>query len=181
MVHLAVVHQALAVIREHNDHRVPIEPQFLEPPDEFADHRVGGGDLAVVGVVVALRERRRRSVGGVRLVEVEEQEERRSRNAAKPVRGLGQGLRARPLQFAEIPTRLEPDAVVVDVEPTADPGRGAQDVGGDEAAGGVPLPAESLRQRRRRVVQPVAGVVPHAVLGGQQAGEEAGVGRQGSR
>ena len=179
VIHLAVIHQALAVVGEQNDHRVPVEAQFLEPPNQLADHRVGGGDLAVVGIAVAFGERRRRRVGGVRLVEVEEQEERRSRDLAKPARGRGQGLPSWPLQLAEPTAGLEPDAVVVNIEPTPDSGLAAQYVGRNEAAGRVPVPAERFRQRRRRRVQAVAGVVPQAVLGRQQAGEQAGVRRQG--
>ena len=72
---LAVIAEAFAVIRQQHDRRSVVELMRLQVVDEAADDLVGVGDLAVVGRV--LREARRRRVGLVRLVEMQEQERAR--------------------------------------------------------------------------------------------------------
>ena len=129
MIHLAVVHQTLPVVREQNDQRLVVDPKLLETPDQAGDHRIRGGHLPVVRVVVAAGKWRRRRVRGVRLVQVEKQEEGRTRHPSEPLRRSRQRLRPGTLKPAQLPPGLESDLVVVDVEPPGDPGTGAQDVG----------------------------------------------------
>ncbi len=84
---LAVVAQTLAVVGEQDDERALVEPAAIELGEEIADQRVGGGDLAVVGVGVARAPGFGWAVGRVRLVEMEQEEER-------PAAGLGEKSRS---------------------------------------------------------------------------------------
>ena len=70
---LAVIAEPFAVIRQQHDRRPIVEPDARRRIEQTADDLVGVSDLAVVRRVH--REPRRRCVGLVRLVEMEEQEE----------------------------------------------------------------------------------------------------------
>ena len=50
---LAVLAQPLAVVGEQDDQRAVVDPELSQLGDQVADHRVGGGDLAVVGGLAA--------------------------------------------------------------------------------------------------------------------------------
>src|SRR6185295_1191523 len=106
------------------------------------------GDFAVVlrGKLRGVGLRRR--IGRVRLVEVEEKEERTVLGRVEPwLRGL-QRLPARPLQAAEPGAGAKLDAVLVEVEAGRDPALALEHVGRDRAAGLVPGLLQRLGQKR---------------------------------
>src|SRR5688500_290557 len=100
MLVFAVVLQALAVIRGEDDDRGIVEPGSLERPDQLADDGIRSGDLAVVGSRVAALEWLGWLVGGVRLVEMEEEKERLLAVPQDPCQRVLQRLPARALVFA---------------------------------------------------------------------------------
>ena len=92
---LAVVAEPFAVIRQEDDRRArSYSPRCFSHGDQLADDLVGAGDLAVVGV----RTRANRSGGRVRrvrLVDVEEEEERGDAEPSHPRCGHGQRVARR--------------------------------------------------------------------------------------
>ena len=74
---LAVVAEPLAVVGEEDDDRLVVDPFRFQETEEASDDRVGGRDLPVVGPRrVPAPEGLRRIVRRVRLVEMEEREQR---------------------------------------------------------------------------------------------------------
>ena len=98
MLLLTLVAQPLAVVGEQHDERLVPAPEALQLLEQLPHHRVGGRDLSVVRLAVARGERLGRLVGGVRLVEVQEEQERALADLAQPGQQPAQRLAARPLQ-----------------------------------------------------------------------------------
>ncbi len=88
---VAVVAEPFAVIRHQDDESVVVVPQFAQTVEQAAHEVVGVGDLGIVAVAVAGRERRWSGVRGVRLVDVEEEEEPPVLAGAEPGRGARAG------------------------------------------------------------------------------------------
>ena len=156
---LAVLAEALAVVREEDDHGPVVEPARLQERDELSDDGVRLRDLAVVGLCRVPRlERLRRLVRRVGLVEVEECERLPVRGPRREP-GLEPGLRLgpRPLDAAEgLAAFGRFHGVVVEVEAARDPAGGSlQDEARDGAARLVALLLEELGERRD--VRPAGG------------------------
>ena len=101
MLLLAVVEEPLAVVGGEHDERVVVAAELAEPVEQLAERRVGRGDLALVGRAVARALGRGRRPGRVRLVEVDEQEERLAARAAQPVERPRHRLPAVALHLAD--------------------------------------------------------------------------------
>ena len=144
MLLLAVVAQALAVIRGDDDHRLVVGLLLPQPVQEAPDQLVGVGDLAVVGVG-ELAVRRGRVVGRVRLVEMQEGEEGRLAALRDPAEQRLDRQRAVPLLRPERADRgVDRERVVVAVEAAGDPRRATQHEGRDR---GARRPAGTLEAR----------------------------------
>ena len=184
---LTVFAESLAVVGEQNDQRAVVDPELLELGDQLADHVVGGGDLAVVGGLALGRKRRRRGVRSVRFVEMEEEQKRLVGVRPQPGQDPGERFAPGTLQLAEPRLGAHLDLVVVEVEAGGDPRPPLQHVRRHRAAGGVAPRLQELREVRlrpgldRRLVERIADVVAHPGGGGQEAGEDRGVRRQGQR
>jgi hypothetical protein len=163
---LAVVPQPLAVIRHQEDRRLLVETEVAQPSQQLAHHPVGGGDLAVVGRLVARGERLRRFVGQVGLEQVEEEEERAPGHRSQPGEGGRQGLGATARNAAQRHPGARGNAVVVEVEAGAET---------------TVLPQDRGRQEAFRRGQVIALVVSHTVHGRQAAGQHGDVRRQSQR
>ncbi len=170
-----MVAEPLSVIRGYGDDGAVVEAARLEGPDQAPDELVRVGDLSVVGQGVAAIGRRRR-VGRVRLVEMEESEEARALLGPDPARERLHGHGAVALEVADglrPPFRL--DGVVVEVEALRDPRRRPQNVGGDGRPRVQSGRLEASGQRGVIGREPEADVVAHAVVRGQEAGQHRGV------
>ncbi len=184
---LAVLAEPLAVVREEDDDRPVVDAEALQLVQQVADDPIGRGHLAVVLLGIARGEGLRRLVGGVRLVDVEEEEKGLLRRGAQPVERQPQGLGPRPLEAAEAAAGLELDAVLVEIEAGPQPVLPLEHIGRHRAARGIPLPFQDLRQERQlalldpRAVEVVADVVAHAVVGRLEAGQQGRVGRERER
>ena len=182
---LAVVAEALAVVRGQNHQRSIKICTLFQGFAEVADQGVGVGDLALVGAPAILRRKRlRRRVGIVRVVEVEPQKERRGLVAlVEPAHGFGDGLIARTLHRTEVRILefTEIEVVEVAVETAPDPPPRVEHEGAHETAGLSPGGLQRLRDGRRLVAEEVADVLPHAVPRRIGAGHDRGVGGQGER
>ena len=179
MRRLAVIPQSLAVIRrdDHQRVRAPVAGRHdLEKP---AHVLVGGSDLAQVGIPgEAGRERRRRLVGNVGLVQVDPEEPGLALVPPPPGRGGRHHLVAAPLRDGEALGRTLRVGVVVDLEPPVQPVAGVQRERGDERRGAESSVAEGFGGRRHRFGQHEAGVIAHPVLVGQAARQKVRVRRQ---
>ena len=137
MLGLAVLAEALAVVREKDDHGPVVEAAGLQERDEPAEYRVRLRDLAVVRPRgVARLERLRRLVRRVRLVEVEKRE-RLSVRGPRREPGLEPGHRIgpRPLDAAEgFTASFRLHGVVVEVEAARVPLATLQDEARDGGA-----------------------------------------------
>ena len=181
---LAMVAEPLAVVGDEEDDRAVIDTRAAELAEELSDHRVARRDLAVVGSAVAAAEGLGRLIRRVRLVDVQEQEERLRLDAVGPGEGAARRLEPGSLQRAEIPRPFHVPAhrVVERIEGVADAGRAAQDVGRHRGSGGVAVGAKHARQRRvTGAVEAIAEVAPHPVLGGQQPRQQGQVRRKRER
>ena len=184
---LAVVAQTLAVIGEQDDERAIVDAEGAELVDQFTDDAVRGRNLAVVGQRVARAIGLRRLIGGVRLVQVKEQEEWLAGGGAEPRLHGVERLLPGPLQAAEPGAGAKLDGVLVEIERRREPGLALEHEGGDPGACRIAGVLQHLRQEGQLVpgdlrgVEPVADVVAHAVRRGQQAGQDRAVGRQGQR
>ncbi len=145
------------------------------------------GDLAVVLERVARGVRLGRRVRGVRLVDVEEEEERLVLDRAQPVPRQLERLAPGPLEAAEAGAGAELDAVLVEVEAGREAGLPLQHVGRHGAPGGIPRLLQDLRQERQFAaldlarVELVADIVAHAMHGRQQSRQQRRVRRKGER
>jgi len=175
VVLLPVLAQALAVVGEDDHDRAVVDPPLAQLVEEEAHRLVGRGDLAVVGEEA--REPGGRLVGGVGLVDVEEEEEGTVGDPRQPLEGDAGGLRPGPLHEAEgVRPRRSEDAVVVEVEALAEAASTPQHPGRHRGPGGVAPGLEEAGQRRAGAVQAIAQVVAHAVLERQETGQHRGVG-----
>ena len=179
---LAVVAEALAVIAHHQDDGAIVDAERFELRDHPRHLAVGERDFAVVGMpLVARRERLRRAVRRVRVVEVQPGEKGLAAARVQPgerliddvVGGALDGAERDPARLAEI------ELVVVGVEPLRDPPLGIEHVGADEPRRAIAAPFQDLRERDLLVAEEEAAVVAHPVLGREAAGEHARVHREG--
>ena len=97
----AVVAEALAVIGEQDDEGSVVEPEPAQAIEERAHRGIRGRHLAVVGIGVRGAPRLGRLVGGVRLVQVEEEEDRTPRRRAQVLERDGDRLRTGPLELPQ--------------------------------------------------------------------------------
>ncbi len=172
------------MVGEQHDHRPLVDPQTPQLAQEVAHHRIGGGDLAVVGRgPVARGERFGRGIGGVWLVEMEEEEEGAAGGARPhPGQGRARAVGAGTLRLvAQVGGRRH--AVVVEVEARGEAGGGgAEHRRRDHGAGVVARLLEEARQERvPGTVEGEPRVVAHPVHRRQLAGEQRDVRRQGHR
>jgi hypothetical protein len=176
---LDVVAEPLAMVGKQHDQRAVVETALLEPGHEAVQDAVGVRDLAVIGMDVALVEGRRGIPGTVRVEQVEEEEEAFAlADAVEPGRGAGSGNLSAPLRERALAER---GGSVVCVEALGDTGIGAEDHRRDEPRGAIAAAPEPFGQRLPLVEQGIALVVADAVVGGEQPGEDRGVGRQSER
>jgi hypothetical protein len=184
---LAVVAQPLAVVGEQDDQSPVVDSAPVELGEKPADEIVGSGDLAVVGVGVARLHHRRRAVRSVRLVEVQEEEERPLSDPIEKTQRRVDGLAAGPFGGAVDPGSARARGsgscrCIVEVEAGGDPGALRQNLRRDGCASGVAQVAQALLQERgARRVDGETDVVAHAVRRRQEPGEERGVRRQCER
>ena len=174
---LAVIAEALAVIRQQHDEGLVVEAAAAERRHQASHQLVGVRNLPVVGRV--LRKARRRRVGRVRLVQVHEQEEPRRRPRVEPSIHGRDGVGAIALDVAEGDLgRGRRQRVVVDVEAGAETGGRAHDVGRDEPGRPVAKRTEHRGQTRLIALQREAHVVADAVLEREAARQDRRVGGQ---
>ncbi len=179
---LAVVVQALTVIREKDHERAVVEPALLQKRDHLAHDLVGSGDLAVVRKRVAALVGLRRLVRRVRLEEVQERKDAALRMGRNPIREEPLGLLAAALHAREgLVHARRLDVVLPEVEAPRNSGRVRQNDRGDRAARGVAGRLERRGDRRGAGAQGIAQVVPDAVLRREETGEERDVGRERQR
>jgi hypothetical protein len=174
----AMIAEPFAVIGKQDDGGAVVEIHPAQAIEEAPDDLVGVGDLAVVRRVGAKPCRRR--VGLVRLVDVEEEEERLG--AVAP---LEPGFRDRQRLFAaalHLPdrqlARRRGHVAVVRVEALADTRRLPQHECRHEAAGRPAVRGERPGDRPLIRLDGEAEVVANAVLERQLPGQETGVRRQ---
>ncbi len=181
MLLLAVVVQALAVVRGDGDDGTVVEAARAQPVQKPAHELVRVRHVAVVRrsrSAIALGGR----VGRVGLVKMQEREEAPALPGLDETReGLHRG-RAIPLEVAH---RLGAggglERVVVGVEALGDAGGGAQHIRRDRPARAQARRFEAGGERLVLGGQAEAEVVPHAVARGQESGEQRGVGGQRHR
>ena len=185
---LAVLAQHLAVVAEHGHHRAPQASVGLERVEHAPELRVGGGDLGVVGAFERARKLRRvlprRGVGGVRVVEVDPEEERPLALRREPAQRLVHRLVPRALDRVHPRLFLEPaqvEVVEVALEALVDAPARVEHEGRDEPSGPEAAGLQDLGERLLLLAQVVAAVVADGVAGGEGPGEERGVRRQRER
>ena len=175
---LAVLAQALAVVAGEDDQR-PRRGRLQERNEQGPQRGVGGGDLTYVGgTAIAGRVRLRGHVGGVRLVDMDPAEGGAAVALGEPAARRGHRLLAAPLGQGQGSIRSG-EPVVVDVEPAAEAEARVQGEGADERARPVSSRLEEGGEGRPVAREAEAGVVAHAVLEGQPAGQDVGVRGQG--
>jgi hypothetical protein len=183
---LAVLAEALAVVgdRHHQQGVAGRRAPQSRMSEQAADLGVDERDLAVVGTTGELaREPRRRRVGGVRIEEMDPEEEgSRAVELVEPSQraadgGVGAALR----HHAELlgPTALE--IVVVDLEPLGQTEAAVEHRRRHERGGAIAAPAQRLGQRGGVVAESVQAVVADAVRRRIAAGQHRGVRRQRDR
>ena len=135
---LAVIAEPFAVIGEQHDGRALVDARGAQPVEQPADDLVRVGDLAVIRLVGG--EARRRRVGLVRLVDVEEEEERLLRIARpEPLLSGRERAFAIALDLADRAlSRGRRQLAVVGVESLVQADRRSQHVGRHESAGRPP-------------------------------------------
>jgi hypothetical protein len=181
VLRLAVIAQSFSVVGSDGHDRAIEEPPRGQTIDEAADQLVRVGNLSVVGVTEIAIGRRRR-VGRVRLVEMQEGEEALSSARLDPGRHRLDGDRAVALLLRQSAvSHVDGDGVVEPVEPGADSRGPAQDVGRHRASGGHARRVIARGQRAPRGIEREAQVVAHAVMGRKEAREERRVRGQGER
>jgi hypothetical protein len=161
---LAVLAQALAVVRRHDDHRVVQDPRRPEVVEEALELRVGVRDVTVVQAFGEARAvLRRRKVRNARVVELHPDEERPALDLVDRLDRVGDDELSGPGQAFRLGVAIEP-LLQADVP--------REDVRPDRRGGRIPLRLQVLRERRRRVKELEAAVVPHAVRRRVEAGED---------
>ena len=166
MLVLAVIPQTFAVVGKKNDQSTIVDAERFEPREQTADDVIRLGDLAVVG----------RLVRRVRLVDVEEEKERLLRVLLDPRQRELQRFVPGALVFADRSGSGNRNAVVVVIESVADACLRAQHVRRYGRSGVIAVRAQHVSQGAElRTVKPISDVVPHAMLGRQQPGEDGGM------
>ena len=177
---LAVVPQALSVVRGHDQQGLLSQALGVEPGHEPPQLSVGIGDLAVVG---ALGKALSIGLGGqIRVVRVEEVHPRKKwpgRPAAEPGQGGVDHLPGRPLQPRVVGGRglARTIGVVEAREPLVEARASGHGVGADERGGGVALLPEQRGQGWNLGREGSGKVVPDLVLVRVAAGEDRDVRR----
>jgi hypothetical protein len=180
---LAVVAQALAVVRRQHDQRPPVQAALAQPAGQAAHDVVGVGDLGDVGLPVAGGERLRSVVGRVRIVEVDPCEELAVLDALQPAEGVVHHLvpplldraQRHHLELAE----LEPVGILVEALPQ--PPSRLQHPGSHECARRPAGLLEAFRQRDALLGHEEAAVVAHSVMRRHQSRVHGGVRGQSER
>ena len=169
-----------AVVAGEHHQRAAL-PAGRQQRAQLAQRGVGGGHLAVVGVARELgRERLRRLVGRVRIVEVHPGEGGPAVAVPHPLAGGGDGRGRGALGQQERRGRAAVrEGVVVDVEPAVQPESRVQRERAHERAGAIAALLQARGQRGRARGEAEAGVVAHAVLERIAAREDVRVRRQG--
>ena len=179
MLLLAVLPEALAVVRGHDHDRPVVDPELFQGVEEAPHDRVGGRHLAVVRGAVLAPEGLRRVVGDVRLVDVKQEEERLAGVRADPGLGERRRLVAGPLVVDRLDPGNRVDRILVEVEEHAQSGLGAQNVRGDGGPGRIAALLEEARKAPMGLaVEGEADVVPDTVLGREHAGQHRRVRRE---
>ena len=162
MVGLAVLPEALAVIADGRDQRAGAESRMREQP---ADLRVHVRDLAGVGVArPGRRERLGRRVLGVRVVEVDPEEESRlRRRAVEPGERAIDGVGRWSLGVAAERAARRAAVVVVDGEALGQTVSTLEHRRRHEGGGGEALALEHLGEGRGVLAEEVRAVVADAV------------------
>ena len=179
MLLLAVVPEALAVVRQQDDQGVVVQAARAQGVEQAADDLVGVRDLAVVRCVA--RETVRRRVGRVRLVQMQKQEDRRTGDGRLFEPAFGHLQRIAPVTLhldARCAGRSLRQAVVVGLETARQTHLLPEHVRRDHRGRPVAERGQELRQQRLLGTDREAQVVAHAVLDRQQPGEHRDVGRQ---
>ena len=179
--HLAVLAERFTVVAGQHDERVSAGALIEDRCDERRQSGVGGGAFSKIRRIgKARRERFRRDVRKVRLVDMDPREPWRGLLAAvDPRQRRGDRVGASPFRNAErIPLDALPVPIVVDVEsaPQAEPD--VERKRADERAGAI---AERLEPRGQRVDvgrKSEAGILANAVPEWIPPGEYVGVRRE---
>ncbi len=171
------------MVGHHRDQRAVLHPQLAQLVEHRGHDRVVEGDLAVVGSVCEdVAERVGGRVGLVGVVEVEPGEPGRLRRLLllQPGAEGQRGAVAAPLRLQGEDLALHAlHVVVVDVEPAGQAVAPVEDERADEGARVVAGVLERGGQGGQPVGHVEVAVVAHPVGGGEQAGEDRGVGGQG--
>ena len=179
---LAVLTQPLAMVAGENEEGLVQNTTTLEAFAQHADERVGIGHLAVVRVVGILgAEGLGGLVGVVGLEEVDPQEEGRVPRLVEPLEGVLDGLSSIALHLTDIDRRLvgvEIKVVVVVIEAAANAPARIENEGTDEASRPPTRPGQDLGEGGNLLVEVVAHVLPHPVIGRVGTGHDRAVGRQ---
>ena len=178
MLVLAVLAQALAVVRGDDHQRRVAQSRTVDPVQQALELAVRVRDLARVEVArEALGEGRGRIVGRVGIEHMDPNEEGRAPRRVQPFQRPVHDLAAPPL--AAVAARGDAararERVVVHVEAPVEPRVAGDGIGTDEAAGGVAARLQEGGQGGRAGIQRLREVVADPVLVGQAAGEEGDV------
>ena len=127
------------MVGDQDDDRAVVDAVAFELSEELPDDAVARRDLAVVRRSVAAPERLRRLVWRVRLVEVQEEEERLRLHALGPGDGPASRLEPGSLQGADVarPFHVAAHGVVEEVEGLVDARLAPQHVGRHRGSGRV--------------------------------------------
>ena len=171
------------MVARERDERAAVREAGVDRGEELADRIVDERDLAGVRLgVEAHVPGRRGEVLGVRVVEVDEQEEA-GRRALEPALHRGGDGRRRALRHAErAPAGLvQVHAVVVHVEAARETELAVEHERGDERGRSEARRLQALGQQRDVRREPIHAVVMDAVLVRLAPGEQRRVRRQGER
>ena len=185
---LAVLAERLAVVGDDDHKRVVETPTLLQPIEEPANLRIGGGNLGVVGALhgggKARPIRLGRRVGAVGIVQMHPRQKRTVAVFGEPRQRVIDHLAAGPLSGVEAGGHFvirQVERVEVMVEPLRDAPSVIEHEGADKSPGAIAAGLQHLGERGDGVVHVEAAVVAHTVKGREGAGEERGVGRQRQR
>ena len=160
---LAVLAKRLSMIAGDDDDRRPRGIAHIV--EKRRERRVGRRYLAVVRLSGVLAvERRRRTVGRVRIEHVHPGEPAGAFVRADPIAREGHHGCRRPLGHDELSRVARfPESIVVDVEPLIQAETRVQRKGGDEGTGRVTSLLENRRERTCARREPIAAVLADAV------------------
>ena len=165
---LAVLAEAFAMVGKQDDQGFIVDALALQIVDEITDDAIGVGDLAIVMIPVGAEVWLGRSVGSVRVVEVEEKEEGLARLSVEPFLRRLQRLVTISLYAADGRVAFERlDIVVEEIEAAGNARFASQNERRNGGPCCVAVFLEQLLKRRDRIGKPVADVVADAVIGGE--------------